>query len=79
MVTLSVVDHAPIVTFQRRGPVHGRCQPRLTSSAILALFGYQVPRALAGWMPDGGGAQVGDQRGLALAASAPRRVAAERG
>jgi hypothetical protein len=48
------------------------------SSAVLALFGYQVPRALVGWVP-GGGAQVGDQRGLALAASAPRRVAAERG
>jgi hypothetical protein len=49
------------------------------SSAVLALFGYQVPRALVGWVPGGGGAQVGDQRGLALAASAPRRVAAERG
>jgi hypothetical protein len=49
------------------------------SSAVLALFGYQVPRALVGWVPGGGGAQVGTQRGLALAASAPRRVAAERG
>jgi len=40
------------------------------SSAVLALFG---------WVPGGGGEQVGDQRGLALAASAPRRMAAERG
>jgi len=38
-----------------------------------------VPQALVGWVPGGYGAQVGDQRGLALAASAPRRVAAERG
>ena len=49
------------------------------SSAVLARFGYQVPQALAGRVPGGGGAQVGDQRGLALAASAPGRVAAERG